>query len=56
MNKGKVKSSQPSLRKTRDKRPLGQELVSLPYYEYDKAFLVPWASVAAYKQGEKFSA
>jgi hypothetical protein len=34
--------------------------VSLPYYEYNKAFLVaamaPWASAVTYGQGEKLSA
>jgi hypothetical protein len=63
---GKVKSSRPSLQPTLNSGQAavgygpGQELVSPPYYEYDKVFLsqpmAPWASEAACGQGEKFSA
>ena len=59
---GKVKRSRPSLRETRDKRPLGRESEGAggPHEEYDKTFLITaHGSIGIggrYGQGEKFSA
>ena len=39
VTEGKVKTSRPNLRETRDQGP-GEELMSQSHYEYDKAFLV----------------
>ena len=59
-----MKSSRSRLRETQDKRPLdrdpGQELVSPPHYEYDKAFffaaLGSMGISNSIGHGEKFSA
>ena len=54
INEGKVKSSRPSLRETRDKPPLGMDPELSWYYLHTSANLcwsqpiAPWTSVAAY--------
>ena len=63
-NEGKVESSQPSLRETRDKRPLGRD-TDMRWCQRHTTSMIkliwpqpmfPWASAAEYEQGEKLSA
>ena len=57
-----VRSSQPSLRETQDKRPLGMDPDRIWCHRHTKSMvqllwsqpMTPWASAAAYGQGEKF--
>ena len=61
---GKVKSSRPSLRETREKRPLGMESDWSWCHRHTTSMITlllsqpmaPWAWAAAYWQGEKLLA
>ena len=61
---GDLKSFRPSLRETRDKRPLGRELDRSWCHRHTTSMIklfwsqpiAPWTSWATYGQGEKFSA
>ena len=60
---GKMKISRPSLRKTRDKGPLGRDPDRSWYHHHTTSMIklfwsqsmAPWTSAAAYGQGDKFS-
>ena len=61
---GGLKNSWPSIRKTQDKRPLDRQLDRSWCHRHTTSVIklfwsqpvAPWASRAAYRQGEKFSA
>ena len=61
---GDLKSFRPSLRETRDKRPLDKESKRSWCHRHTTSMIKlfwsqpmgPWASASAYGQGEKFSA
>ena len=62
--RGKMESSWPSLRETRDKRPLGRDPERSWCHRHTMSMIEPfwsqamarWVSAAAYGQCEKFSA